>query len=87
MLRRLHSLDRQVGGVLRRVGGPGRRGKLEVCLDALERALRSDPELRDVEVTGMVGRQDEFDRKLLALRSAHRSLKQRVKVLEDKQPN
>lgn len=80
MLRRLWFLHSQVSdGVLRRIG----KRKLQVSAQALERALRTDPELMDAELSGIVARIDDQDRKLLALRNAHRSLKARVKTLED----
>lgn len=79
--RRLWALHHQApGGILKRLGPR----KLLVSADALQRALRTDPDLRDAELEGLAARIEEHETKLLALRNALRSLKARVKVVEDR---
>jgi hypothetical protein len=80
MLRRLWYLQSESGQrIMRRVGAR----KLEVSAEALQRALRTDPELRDAELAGIASRVDDHERKLLALRNAHKSLKKQVKTLAE----
>lgn len=74
MRRRLKYLHAERGGILRRFG----HRKLMVSAAGLQRAFEDDPELREAELSGMASKLDEHEKKILALRNAHRSLKQRV---------
>lgn len=78
MRRRLQYLHRERGGILRRFG-PRR---ILVSAAGLQRAFEDDPDLREAEASGMASRIEEHEKKLLALRNAHRSLKGRVRELE-----
>lgn len=79
LLRRLWLLHHQTpGGVLRRIGAR----KLFVSADALERALRTDPGLRDTESEAVAARLEDFERKLLGLRNSQKALRKRVVMLE-----
>lgn len=78
MRRRLAYLQRERGGILRRFG-PGKR---LVSAEALRRAFEDDPDLHDAELAGVAARLDDHEKKILALRSAHRSLKARVKRID-----
>lgn len=79
LLRRLWLLHNEIpGGLLKRMGAR----KLFVSADALERALRTDPGLRDTEAEAFASRLEDFERKVLALRNSHKALRKRVSAVE-----
>ena len=80
MRRRLYYLDSRNGGRLLKWVSERR---VLVSAEALLRELRTDPDFRDAELTGFHAKLEDQGKKLLALRDAHRSLKRRVKVVED----
>ncbi len=79
MRRRLYHLDARSGGRLLKWVSPRR---VLVSAEALLRELRTDPDFADAELSSFHGRLEDHEKKLLALRQAHRSLKVRVKTLE-----
>lgn len=78
MRRRLKYLHGERGGILRRFG----HRRILVSAAGLQRAFEDDPDLREAEASGMAAKLDEHEKKILALRNAHRSLKGRVRELE-----
>jgi hypothetical protein len=73
MLWRLHQIDKRSGGrVLRRYGSG--RSKLWVHSKALLHELRADPEIMGEQLATLSSRLGELERRVTALRGAHRGL-------------
>jgi hypothetical protein len=77
MRRHLHALDERFGHRILRRYGPR---KLWVHSGALQHALRSDPDLMSEQLTGLTSRLGEVERRVTALRGAHRNLSDRVEL-------
>lgn len=74
--RRLHTLNDAVGGgVLRRFTD---RGRIYVDVGALLYHLRNDPKESEDDFDELRAKVEDLERKILALRNAHRHLRRRV---------
>ena len=79
MLRRLHWLNAQHDGRIMRKKG---RRRLEVSVEALQRALTTDPGLRDAEIGVLGSRVEGIDVALLSLRNSVKRLRKDVNSLK-----
>lgn len=72
-LKALHAQNPKAGIITR----PGERW-FEVSVDALKRALTTDPELHEAELDAVVAKQNQHEDRLAAMRKRIRSLERRL---------